>query len=74
MAETLPSCATRLLQAKLALHKLNMGEQWATCVYSDGRQITFRANNIGELRLYIRDLEQECGDEDKRRRPFGIVW
>lgn len=73
MAETLPSCAERLEAAKLAMHKLMTGESEVSVGYGD-RNITFRAADVEQLRVYIRELEQECGDCTKRRRPFGMAW
>ncbi len=73
MAEALPDCATRLLEAKLALHKLMTGATTVSVGYGD-RAITYRSGDAAALRLYVRELEQECGEEDKLRRPFGIVW
>jgi len=73
MAETLPDCATRLLEAKLALHKLMTGATTVTVGYGD-RQIQYRSSDAGNLRAYIRELEQECGDVTKVRKPFSVIW
>lgn len=71
MAESLPDCTTRLLEAKLALHKLATGVQEVTLGYGD-RQVTYRPATIDQLRLYVRGLEDECGDNP--RRPHGVVF
>ena len=74
MAETLPDCTTRLLEAKIALHKLMTGATTVSVGYGD-RQIQYRSSDIGNLRVYIRELEQECGDDEtKVRKPFSVVW
>jgi signal recognition particle GTPase len=73
MAEVLPDCETRLLEARIALHKLATGTAEVSVGYGD-RSVTFRAANIDQLRVYIRELEQECGGETKRRQPFRVVW
>jgi len=75
MAETLPTCAERLAAARLRYHNLQMEQQEAGVTYGD-RSVQYQRiqNQIGEARIYIRELEQECGDCTKRRRPFGMAW
>ena len=76
MAESLPSCEQRLLEARLAYHKLQAGEEKIISVGYGDRQVQYRnfATDLDKLQLYIRELEQECGDCTKRRRPFGVAW
>jgi len=73
MAETLPSAEQRLLEAKLALHKLMTGATEVAVGYGD-RSLTFRSANIADLQAYIRQLEGEIGDDSTKRRPFGVIW
>ncbi len=63
-------CATRLEQAKIALHNLLTGEQIkATSV--NGRNNIYFDMDEAKLRRYIADLERECGN-GSRRRSFGF--
>lgn len=71
MAESLPDCTTRLLEAKLALHKLMTGAGEVSLTYGD-RSVTYTRANADQLRVYIRNLEDECGDNP--RRPHGVVF
>jgi len=57
-------CATRLTQAKDALHALMTGEQIAS-VTVNGRATSYAPSDIGRLRRYIAELESECGDATK---------
>lgn len=72
----LPDCETRLLEAQLAYHKLQTGQETVQSVGYEGRQVTYRVADLDQLRLYIRELEQECGCAGKVRQPFttGLQW
>lgn len=72
MAETLPDATTRLLEAKLALHKLLTGASEASVGYGE-RSITYRTTDIAQLKEYIRQLEIETGEKSPRA-PHGVVF
>ena len=54
-------CATRLTEAKNALHALQIGESIVSVTMSDGRNSTYKPATINKLRTYIQELEAECG-------------
>lgn len=69
------ACVDDLAEAKGALKALLTGQAVASFSF-EGEQTTFRKNDIGQLRAYIRDLESECGDDPDtaRRRPMRVVY
>jgi len=76
----LPPCVDRLAEARLALHKLQTGQQAVETWTRAGLRTRYTVVDIDALRTYIRELEAECGGPDggpltcsARRRPFG-VW
>lgn len=67
------ACADDLAAAKAALQRLITGGQAVDVAYGD-RRVRYSEINIGELRAEISRLEAECGDCEKRRRPFRMIW
>lgn len=63
-------CATRLTEAKAALHALNMGEL-VTSITINGQTTTYQQSNIEQLRRYVRELEAECGSLDADGLPMA---
>lgn len=60
-------------EAKLALHKLSIGEQIVTVKDPNLGDITFKPTTVGRLRNYISDLEKQAGvSVTNRRRPAGL--
>lgn len=62
-----------LAQAKAALHNLLIGKQVAEASYAMGegsRTVKYTATNIGQLRSYIADLQQQLGLG--RRRAYDV--
>lgn len=75
----LPSCVDRLANARLALDKLQTGQQAVETWTRAGLRTRYTVVDIDTLKAYIRELESECGGPDggpltcsARRRPFGI--
>ena len=65
------SCTDRLNEAKAALHKIALGKGVEEIQHSDGKKVRYSKANIGDLRSYISELEQECGSKI-RRRAIGV--
>ena len=60
---------TRLGEAKLALHRLEIGQSAVTLSY-DGESVTYSGADRSSLRAYIRDLETRLGFR-RSSRPRG---
>ncbi len=80
MAE-FPSCPIRLIEARTALHNLQLGQQAVETWTRSGIRTRYTQVNIAELRAYVRELESECGGAnggplaaESRRRPIGVQW
>lgn len=58
---------TELTEARRALHELAIGNRVAT-IMKDGRRVEYSSVNIGDLKKYIKELEDELG-LSKRRPP-----
>lgn len=56
----------RLLEAETARHKLLLGKT-STAMGFDGKQVTYKPADIGQLNLYIRQLKQDLGLSVKSR-------
>lgn len=70
-----PDTATRLQQARNALHDLLTGKSVVTLVDQNGERIEFRAANPNQLRSYIKDLEIELGlPGGKPLGPMRLVF
>lgn len=71
-------CAVRLQEARDALHRLLTGKKSVQVRHGD-QMVEFRnfASDIEQLRVYIRELEAECGGTNGnpvRRQPLGVNW
>ncbi|MEJ1409381.1 MAG: gpW family head-tail joining protein [Candidatus Sedimenticola sp. (ex Thyasira tokunagai)] len=66
-------CATRLAEAKMALHNLQMGEG-VVSVSDNGIMVTYTQANIDKLSAYVSRLEAECGDNTGRGRRGAIMF
>lgn len=53
--------ATRLTQARAALHKLMTGKSVVSLTDQNGERVEYRPANANQLRSYIKDLEVELG-------------
>jgi len=58
---------TDLTEARRALHDLATGKRVAT-IMKDGRRVEYSSINIGDLKKYIKEIEDELG-LSKRRAP-----
>jgi len=65
-------CATKLAEAKDALHKLQLGAA-VVRVTVDGQTVEKKPADIGALRVYVAELEAECGGSTIIRRAPGRV-
>ena len=61
----------RLEEARLALHRLQIGQAAVKVRLSDGSETEFKAANINELRGYIGDLEAQLAND--HRPKHGAV-
>lgn len=50
-----------LTEAEAALHALSLGQGEAAVRDADGRQVTYSAANLVQLRAYIADLKRQLG-------------
>lgn len=66
------TAAQKLEQAKAALHELLIGRRIVSGSF-EGRTVQYRAQDIPQLRTYIRELEAEISPTTARK-PFGVVW
>lgn len=69
-------CATKLAEAKAALHALMTGQQVVQVDNGpNGTRVSYTQANRGALQVYIRDLEAQCGDTatTPRRRPIRFA-
>ena len=65
---------TRLGEAKLALHRLEIGQNAVTLSY-DGESVTYSGGDRASLRSYIRDLETKLGlRRSSRPRGRGVSF
>ena len=65
---------TRLSEAKLALHKLEIGQNAVTLSY-DGESVTYSGADRASLRAYIRSLETQIGlRRSGRPRGRGVIF
>lgn len=64
------TCTKRLIEAKEALHQLQLGKQIVRIEVqgAPGRSIAYTPGSIEQLRRYIAMLEAECGDASAARR------
>ena len=68
------SDATDLAAARVALHKLSIGEQLVSWT-AGGRTASYTPATMDELKQYIADLEQATGSGPGfKRRPFGVAF
>ena len=51
----------RLMAAEAALHSLQMGQAVTQVRTSDGKQVSYSAADIGQLRAYVRSLKRQLG-------------
>lgn len=66
-------CATRLAEARDALHRLSTGVS-VVAVDAEGHRVEYTPARRGDLVRYIRELEAECGTPAvTRRRPMRFV-
>lgn len=63
-------CATKLAEARDAMHALLMGESIVS-VSAAGTTTQYTAASIDALRRYVRELEAECGETDSSGRASG---
>lgn len=66
-------CATRLTEARAALHALLTGRQRVTVSYL-GQSVTYTPSTRHELERYVRQLEAECGDTTTTGRRGAIMF
>ena len=70
------TCRTRVNEARIALHNLNLGDK-EVVVSHDGRTVTYKAADSDKLESYIRMLCRQCPDgyenaqAARRRRSRG---
>jgi hypothetical protein len=67
------TCAQKLAEAKVAMHALQTGKGIVSVGYGE-RRVQYTAATISDLRAYISELNAECGDCTKRRRPFTVSF
>lgn len=73
-----PDCATRLSEAREALHALTLGRAVVEVRHRD-RTVRYDEAKRVDLEKYLRQLEAECGgpngtgDCAKRRRAFRVT-
>lgn len=64
---------TWLLQAQTALQQVNTGGMAKTVVVTGGgqhREVTFNQSNVGNLTLWINELNAALGNRRHARRPI----
>jgi len=57
-------CATRLTEAKAALHAVQIGESITSVTLHDGRNNTYKPVSIAALKKYVKELDAECGTSE----------
>jgi hypothetical protein len=65
-----------LTEAQTALHYLTTGRQTAVASYAEGtgsRSVTYTKATIGDLRVYIRQLQEALGVASPRR-AIGVYY
>lgn len=70
-------CATRLEEARKALHALRTGTQLVEIRHRD-RWNKYTPASVSSLANYVRELEAECGGpggcRGSHRRPVGVTF
>lgn len=76
MSETLPSAEIRLLEARLAYHRLQTGQQEVEVRDANGESVRFTNANASRLKQYIAELEAEIAGTDPitSRRPLRPMF
>lgn len=74
MAVVLPTITERLAEAKVALHRLQIGQAVVRVRLSDGSESEFKAAEINELRGYVGALEREAAGILGQRGAINVIF
>ncbi len=64
------TAAQRLLEAKAALHAIQIGQGVTSVTDQNGEQVRYTTANVTRLKAYIAELEAEIAGVQPMRGPF----
>lgn len=70
---TISELQTRLSEAETALHRLLTGTQVVQVRDASGRQVSYSASNLKDLRAYIADLKRQL-DQPQGYRAARVLF